>query len=99
MANIPIWPGSSSFAAGQTPFGFYDLDFDFSTDADKVADWCARRLGYPITDIELQDQNFFACFEEAVSEYGNVINELNNKGRWRITAESRFGNIHLRYTE
>ncbi|WP_203294819.1 hypothetical protein [Luteirhabdus pelagi] len=36
---------------------------------------------------------------EAVSEYGDVINELNNKGRWRITAESRFGNIHLRYTE
>ena len=33
MANIPIWPGSSSFSAGLTPFGFYDNDADFQTDA------------------------------------------------------------------
>ena len=26
MANIPIWPGSSSFHPGDTPFGFYDHD-------------------------------------------------------------------------
>ena len=77
--NIPIWPGSSSFDSfagtpGPTPFSLYDSDNSFSADADKVADWCARRLGYPLTDIELQDQNFFACFEEAVSEYGAQVN-------------------------
>ena len=71
MANIPIWPGSSSFAAGQTPFGFYDLDFDFSTDADKVATFVTRRLGYPLMDVELQDINIYAAFEEAVTTYGN----------------------------
>ena len=26
MANIPTWPGSSSFDAGLTPFSFYDSD-------------------------------------------------------------------------
>lgn len=74
--NIAIWPGSSSFdsLAIPTPFALYDTDTTFTADADKIADWCARRLGYPITDIELQDQNFFACFEEAVSEYGAQIN-------------------------
>ncbi len=74
--NIAIWPGSSSFDSLviPTPFALYDTDTTFTADADKVADWCARRLGYPITDIELQDQNFFACFEEAVSEYGAQIN-------------------------
>ena len=51
MANIPIWPGSSSFFPGETPFGFYDDDVDFIIDADKVADFCSRRLGYPLTDI------------------------------------------------
>ena len=54
MANISIWPGSSSFFPGDTPFGFYDSDNAFSQDADKVADWCAKRLGYPLVDIELQ---------------------------------------------
>ena len=24
--NIPIWPGSSSFSEGSTPFGYYDTD-------------------------------------------------------------------------
>ena len=51
MANISIWPGSSSFFAGETPFGFYDSDTDFQKDADKVAYLCARRLGYPLVDI------------------------------------------------
>ena len=72
MADIPIWPGSSSFAAvsNPTPFGFYDADTSFITDADNLSDWCAKRLGYPLVDIELQDVNFYTCFEEAVNEYG-----------------------------
>ena len=78
-ANIPIWPGSSSFfpGSGQTPFGFYDNDIDFQTDADLLSDWCAKRLGYPIVDVELQDLNFYAAFEEAVSEYGTQVNMYN----------------------
>ena len=73
MSNIPIWPGSSSFFPGETPFGFYDTDTDFQLDADKVADWCARRMGYPLVDIELQAVNLFTCFEEAVNEYGSQL--------------------------
>ena len=70
MANIPIWPGSSSFDASLTPFSFYDGDTSFQTDAVTTADWCAKRLGYPLVDIELQAANFFTCFEEATNEYG-----------------------------
>ena len=73
MADIQIWNGSSTFAAGQTPFGFYDLDPDFVADANKVATFCAQRLGYPLLDVELQSGSFFACFEEAVTTYGNEI--------------------------
>ncbi len=71
--NIPIWTGVSTFAAGQTPFGFYDDQADFVTDADKVADFCARRLGYPLADVELQSGSFFTAFEEAVTTYGNEL--------------------------
>ena len=73
MANIPIWPGSSSFHPGDTPFGFYDYDSDFQKDADKVANFCALRLGYPIENVELQDINFYAAFEEAVTVYANEL--------------------------
>ena len=70
MASIPIWPGSSSFDASLTPFSFYDNDVTFQADAVNVADWCAKRLGYPLVDIELQAANFFTVFEEATNEYG-----------------------------
>ena len=73
MANPSIFPGSSSFFPGNTPFGFYDNDTDFQTDADKVTLFCARRLGYPITDVELQNINFYTAFEEAVTTYGNEV--------------------------
>jgi hypothetical protein len=71
--NIPIYPGSSSFIPGATPFGFYDYDYQFQTDADKVVTFVARRLGYPIMEVELQDLNFYAAFEEAITTYGNEI--------------------------
>lgn len=77
MVEIPIWPGSSSFSTGSTPFGFFDTDATFQTDADNVADWCAKRLGYPLVDVELQAGNFYACFEEAISEYSNHVNQFN----------------------
>lgn len=71
--NIPIYPGSSSFFPGMTPFGFYDNDYQFQLDADKVATFCARRLGYPIMDVELQDINFYSAFEYAITTYGNEL--------------------------
>lgn len=73
MANIPIWNGSSHFQPGQTPFGFYDTDNEFTSSADKVASFCAIRLGYPLMDVELQSGSFYACFEEAVTTYGNEV--------------------------
>ena len=78
MSQARIWTGSSSFTSGSsTPFGIYDGDSSFSNDAPKVASWCAKRLGYPIIDIELEGDNFFAVFEEAVSEYSSQINQFN----------------------
>jgi hypothetical protein len=77
MAQELIYPGSSSFFPGQTPFGIYDDDYVFQEDAPKMALWCARRLGFPIQNVELVDENFYACFEESVSEYGAQVNQFN----------------------
>jgi hypothetical protein len=73
MANIPIWSGNSTFFPGDTPFGFYDNEFQFQQDADKVARFCAQRLGYPLVDVELQSGSFYTAFEEAVTVYGNEL--------------------------
>ena len=78
MSQARIWTGSADFTSGSsTPFGIYDNDSLFQTDAPKVASWCAKRLGYPIIDVELESDNFFAVFEEAVSEYSAQVNQFN----------------------
>ena len=76
-----IWAGSSSFSSGNTPYGFYDSDTEFSGSGnhsvDKFADWAAKRLGYPIVEVELQDKQFYACYEEAITEYSAQVNQFN----------------------
>lgn len=71
--NVPIYDGSPVWNADSVPFGFYNSDTSFQTDAVKVAKFCAQRLGYPLVDIELQSGSFFTAFEEAVTTYGNEL--------------------------
>ena len=74
MSQTPIiWSGTSTFYPGQTPFGFYDYDTNFQVDSDKVAQFCASRLGYPTVDVEMGSGSLYACFEEAVTTYGNEL--------------------------
>lgn len=93
MSLITIWNGTSNFSSSYssgsetTPFKFYDTDPVFRIDADKVAHFCTSRLGYPMMDVELQDINLWACFEEAITTYGNEVfqwkireNYLNMEG-------------------
>ena len=100
MAQEVIWAGSSSFSTGQTPFGLYDSDSSFSSDVDKFADWCARRLGYPIMSVELQSGSFYACFEESITEYSAQVNQFNIKDNLlHLTGQTTGSNVtHKRVT-
>jgi len=69
-ASLPLLPVS-----GNTPFGYYDNDPIFVSDAEKFVRFAARRLGYPIMEIELQDINFYAALEDAVTVYGKELYE------------------------
>ena len=74
--NKPIWPGSSSFTVGDTPFGFFDNDTLFQQQADSFAKHAAQNVGYPIMDVELLDINFYNAFESSVIEYSNQVNQV-----------------------
>jgi hypothetical protein len=73
MADIQIWDGTAGPISGSTPFRFYDNDPIFQAEGPRVAEYCARRLGYPLLEVELQSGSFYACFEEAITTYGNEI--------------------------
>ena len=84
MSVNTYWSGSTynaflsaSASMEATPFGIYDNDSEFKSDAPKTATWVARRLGYPIVNIELDNQQIWACFEESTSEYSAQVNQFN----------------------
>jgi len=70
---------SGSFISGQTPYGTYDADSAFKTDIQSVTKWVAKRLGYPVLQLEIPSGSIYACFEESISEYSQHINNYNIK--------------------
>ena len=72
-----FYDGSPRNPNGVTPFGFFDSDARFQSDAPKAAEYVARKLGYPVVEVELIDKQIYACFEEAITVYGNQVNQFN----------------------
>lgn len=58
-----------------TPFGFFDEDSKFQTEADNMVTFVKRKLGDDILSVELTKKQVWACFEEAFCEYGSIINQ------------------------
>ena len=69
----------STFTIGETPYGTYDGDATFRTDIVSVTKWCAKRLGFPVLQLEIPSSSIYACFEESVNEYSQHINNYNIK--------------------
>jgi hypothetical protein len=89
-----IWAGSGSAVSGTTPFGFYDDDSTYQSEAPKFATWAAKRLGYPISSVELQDIQFYACLEESVTEYSAQVNQFNIRDNLlTLTGQSTGSNL------
>lgn len=64
-----------------TPFGFFDSDTTFQTEADAMVTFVKRKLGDDVLSVELTRKEIWACFEEACCEYSRLIHET------KITSE------------
>jgi hypothetical protein len=62
-----------------TPFGIYDADTSFRTDADKMVVFVKRKLGDDILSVELTKKQIWANLEEACFEYSNILNQYQAK--------------------
>ncbi len=59
--------------SGSTPYGTYDNDSAFTIDCQKTAVWCARKMGYPLLKVEIQDIQLYGAYEEAALKYNGII--------------------------
>ena len=77
LSDDPIvYDGSPVNPSGITPFGIFDDDSYFQSDAPRIANYVANRLGYPVLDVELVDKMIYTCFEEAAMTYGSQVNQF-----------------------
>ena len=77
LSDDPIvYDGSPVNPSGITPFGIFDDEPVFQSDAPQVAEYVARRLGYPVLDVELVDKMIYTCLEEATMTYGSQVNQF-----------------------
>ncbi|HBQ59933.1 MAG TPA: hypothetical protein DD671_10000, partial [Balneolaceae bacterium] len=64
-----------------TPFGIFDSDTDFQSDADSMITFVKRKLGDDVLSVELTSKQIWMCFEESVFEYSKYINEYMTKSQ------------------
>jgi hypothetical protein len=64
-----------------TPFGFFDSDSDFQSEADSMVTFVKRKLGDDVLSVELTSKQIWACFEEAFCEYGAIVNQYQAKSQ------------------
>lgn len=64
-----------------TPFGFFDSDSDFQTEADAMVTFVKRKLGDDVLSVELTRKQVWACFEESLCEYSSLINQYQIKSQ------------------
>jgi hypothetical protein len=64
-----------------TPFGFFDSDSDFQTEADAMITFVKRRLGDDVLSVELTKKQIWACFEESFLEYASIVNQYQARSQ------------------
>ena len=70
-------PTLETSAKGNTPYGIYDGDLSFVSESVDVAKFVSRKLGHPVMQLEFDALSIYACFEEAISDYSQYINNYN----------------------
>jgi len=72
---------SFSQTISPTPFGFFDSDVIFQSEANAMVTFVKRKLGDDVLSVELTRKEIWACFEESCCEYSRFIHET------KITSE------------
>jgi hypothetical protein len=64
-----------------TPFGIFDTDINFQSEADHIVVFVKRKLGDDVLSVELTKKMIWANLEEATLEYGAILNQYQAKSQ------------------
>ncbi len=72
---------SFSETTNPTPFGFYDNESEFQTEADATVTFVKRKLGDDVLSVELTKKQIFSTLEEATLEFSSILNTYQAKSQ------------------
>jgi len=74
MTVIPLRsPTAFASSSYKTPFGIFDDDTTFRSDADAMVEYVRRRLGGATVTTEITQNDVWACFEDATLEFHSYV--------------------------
>ncbi len=76
-----------------TPFGIFDADAQFQSEADNMITFIKRKLGDDILSVELTKKQIWANFEEATLEFGYHINQYSVKSQMLLLLGTPTGSL------
>ena len=68
-----IWNDNPENPAPYIFYPFLTEDAEFLQECISFSKWAARKLGYPIVDVELKDENFYSCLQESYLEFNSQV--------------------------
>jgi hypothetical protein len=85
---------SFSNTVAPTPYGFFDSDTSFVSEADSLVTFVKRKLGDDVLSVELTNKMIWSCFEEAFLEYGSIVNQYQAKSQLSNLLGGETGNLN-----
>ena len=73
--------GTFTQATNPTPYGFFDSDSTFQSEADNVVTFVKRKLGDDILSVELTNKQIWATLEESALEFSSILNQYQAKSQ------------------
>ena len=64
-----------------TPFGFFDKESVFKTEADNIVVFIKRKLGDDVLSVELTKKQIWATLEESALEFSSILNQYQAKSQ------------------
>ena len=64
-----------------TPYGFYDGESSFQTEADSILTFVKRKLGDDVLSVELTNKQIWATLEESTLEFSSILNTYQAKSQ------------------
>jgi hypothetical protein len=76
-----LFVATFSQTTNPTPYGFFNNESNFQTEADNIVIFVKRKLGDDVLSVELTKKQIWASLEESALEFSSILNQYQAKSQ------------------